>query len=206
MLGADLDDGVGDVTGSALAAAELEHATHVLAAIVPFADEPAAAMQCAALRDELDLSRRRVLAALSMRHGIAGIQRVTFHLAQRDARSHAIALEWLDVTLTGTDRAVIPMLEPGMSERARLQSLRQSFPIAARDRDQVLLDLVTDGKDRWRPWIAACAVYTAAALPDVDLTPFVAARVGQRTGPESAIVAETLAAVQARAGGVTAIG
>ena len=77
------------------------HATYVLQALVAFADEPSANMQNAALRDELDLLRQRVLAALSMRHGTVGLNRVVFQLAQRDSRSHALALEWLDVTLTG---------------------------------------------------------------------------------------------------------
>ncbi|MBK5287721.1 MAG: hypothetical protein JJE46_04560 [Acidimicrobiia bacterium] len=204
MLGAERGDAAGDTAGSALAAAEVEHATRVLSALLVFDDDPVAALQCAALRDEFDLSRRRVLAALSMRHGIAGLHRVTFHLAQRDARSHALALEWLDVTLTGTDRAVIPMLEPGLSERARLQGLRQWFPVPTRERTDVLLDLVGDPTGRWRPWIAACAIYTASATPDLDLAPFAAAAAhhGERRGTESAIVAETLIGVGARPGSV----
>ncbi len=205
VLGADRRDGDGDVTGSALAAAELEHATHVLAALVPFVAEPAAAMQCAALRDELDLSRRRVLAALSMRHGIDGIQRVTFHLAQRDARSHAIALEWLDVTLSGADRGVIPMLEPGLTEAARLQSLRQRFPVPHREPTDVLTDLVANPAGRWRPWITACAIYTAAEQADLDLVGVAAAARSdiRLVGSESEIVAETVTGLLARARRVT---
>ena len=80
-----------------MVAEDLEHATHVLRALVAFAGEPSATLLCDALRDELDLLRKRVLAALSMRHGIEGLSRVVFQLAQRDARSHALALEWLDV-------------------------------------------------------------------------------------------------------------
>ena len=188
-----------DRAGSALARADLEHAARVLQALTAFDDEPAAALQCAALRDELDLVRRRVLAALSMRHGIEGIHRVTFHLVQHDARSHALALEWLDVTLTGTDRAVIPMLEPGLSERAQLHTLTQWFPLPPLGRHEILLDLVADHDDRWRrPWLTACAVWTAAAGSDADLdavTTAASARLVVSDGAEWSILAETVAGV-----------
>ena len=72
---------------------DLEHATHALRALVAFEDEPAATLLRAALRDELDLVRQRVLAAFSMRHGTEGFDRVVFQLAQRDShdpmRSHS---------------------------------------------------------------------------------------------------------------------
>ena len=121
---------------------DLEHATHVLRALVAFDDEPAATLLCAALRDELDLVRQRVLAAFSMRHGTEGLNRVVFQLAQRDSRSHALALEWLDVTLTGTDRAAVAMLEPRLSDRERLNALIRTFPVSPPSRREILLELV----------------------------------------------------------------
>ena len=112
---------------------DLEHATHALRALVVF-DEPRR-RPClrGALRDELELVRRRVLAAFSMRHGTAGFNRVVFQLAQRDPHSHALALEWLDVTLTGTERAAIALLEPRWSDRERLNALTRTFPLAPLD-------------------------------------------------------------------------
>ncbi len=180
---------------------DLEHATHALRALVSFADEPAAALQCAALRDELDLIRRCVLAAFSMRHGIEGFNRVVFQLAQRDAHSHALALEWLDVTLVGAERAAVALLEPRLSERERLSSLSRSFPLPPLDRRGVLLELVLDGDGRWRrPWITACALDTASGMPELDLDVITRAVDGS-TAPmtdEDHIVHETLTGLRNR--------
>ena len=103
---------------------DLEHATHILRALVAFDGDPSTALVRGALRDELGLVRQRVLAGLSIRHGTEGANRVAFHFAQRDARSHALALEWLDVTLSGPDRGVIPVLEPDLSERGAIRRSR----------------------------------------------------------------------------------
>jgi hypothetical protein len=145
--------------------------------------------------------RKRILAGFSMRHGVEGFHRVVYQLAQRDARSHALAIEWLDVTLTGSDRAAVAMLEPGWSDRERLTALVRTFPVARRSPDAWLVDLVTDPQRRWRrPWLAACAVYTASGMPAVDLD---AVAAGTET-PEhdgegaAAIVHETLAGVRRR--------
>ena len=139
-------------------------------ALVAFEDESSAALLRTALRDELELVRARVLAAFSMRHGTDGFNRVVFQLAQRDPRSHALALEWLDVTLTGTDRAVVALLEPGLSERRAPERTRGTFPIAPLGQHELLLELVQDRDGRWRrPWIKACALYTASGMSDVNL-------------------------------------
>jgi HEAT repeat protein len=178
---------------------DLEYAVEVLHALVAFEDEPGARMQNGALHDELELVRQRVLAALSMRHGIDGMNRVVFQLAQRDSRSHALALEWLDVTLTGTDRAVIPMLEPGRSDRERLNALARWFPIAPRNRPDILVDLVLDTGDRWRrPWISACALYSASTMSDIDLEALATAAAVSDPDDEDGIVHETLAGVLRR--------
>jgi hypothetical protein len=179
---------------------DLEYAAAVLHALVAFDGEPAARMQNGALHDELELVRQRVLAALSMRHGVDGLHRVVFQLAQRDSRSHALALEWLDVTLTGMDRAVIAVLEPGRSDRERLSALARWFPVARRDRSDIVSDLILDADDRWRrPWISACALYTAANSSDPDLeSRAIAAAEATTTSvarDESNIVVETLAGV-----------
>ena len=142
----------------------------MLRALVAFEDEPAATLQCAALRDELELVRQRVLAAFSMRHGTEGFDRVVFQLAQRDPRSHALALEWLDVTLTGTDRAAVALLEPRLSDRERLNMLARTFPVPPLSRRDILLELVQDRDGRWRrPWIKACALYTASGISEEEL-------------------------------------
>jgi len=181
---------------------DLEHATHALRAVVAFENEPAASLLVAALEDELELIRQRVLAAFSMRHGTDGFHRVAFQLAQRDSRSHALALEWLDVTLAGTDRAAIALLEPRSSARERLGALTRTFPLPPLDRHDVLLELVQDRDGRWRrPWVAACAIYTASGISETELDAISAAATACPASPdtdEDRIVQETLAGIQGR--------
>ena len=178
---------------------DLEHATRVLGALVAFENDASAFLLSSALRDELDVVRQRVLAAFSMRHG-SGFDRVVFQLAQRDSRAHALALEWLDVTLTGTDRAAVALLEPRLSNRERLSALSRAFPVAPLGRPDLLVDLVRDPGDRWRrPWLAACAIFTASRRSEAELD-LVAAAV--TTGPaaidEASITSETLTGIRRR--------
>ena len=178
---------------------DLEHATRILRALVAFENDALALLLSSALRDELDLVGQRVLAAFSMRHG-TGFNRVVFQLAQRDSRSHALALEWLDVTLTGTDRAAVALLEPRLSNRERLSALSRTFPAAPLSQGELLLDLVTDRDDLWRrPWLAACAIYTASCRSQAELD-LVAAAVttGSLGTDEAGITAETLTGIRHR--------
>jgi HEAT repeat protein len=189
---------------------DLEHATHALRALVTFESVPAAALQCAALRDELELIRQRVLAAFSMRHATEGFDRVAFQLAQRDSRSHALALEWLDVTLTGTDRAAVALLEPGVSDRERLNTLTRTFPLAALGQREVLLELIQDTDGRWRrPWVKACALYTASGISNAELEAVIAATVTTSSDgghDDEHIVHETLAGLKLSADQVHEVG
>ena len=167
---------------TAVVRADLEHATYVLRALVALDGLPSTDLLRAALRDELDLVRQRLVVGLSMRHGTETLDRVQFQFAQHDPRSHALALEWLDVTLTGADRAVVAMLEPGMSDHERLRALARRFPVAAIDPVAAILELAHDRDRRWRrPWITACAIQAAAVLAD--------------DGVESAMIAEIESAI-----------
>ncbi|MET0901765.1 MAG: hypothetical protein ABWZ52_00865, partial [Acidimicrobiales bacterium] len=179
---------------------DVEHAAHVLRALLAFADEPSAALLQGALRDELDLLRRRVIAALSMRHGTEGLNRVAFQLAQRDARSHALAIEWLDVTLTSVERSVVALLEPNLSTRERLRRLNRTHPLEDLGTRALLLELVRDDDGRWRPWIKACALDATTAMPSDDLVLFgeVAAASTPLIGPEATVLHETVAGLRAR--------
>ena len=179
---------------------DFEHATHILRALDAFAGESVAALQNAALRNEMELIRARVLAALSLHHESEGMHRVVFQLDQRDARSHALALEWLDLALTGTDRAAITLLEPIRSDADRLSGLSRWFPIGPATRHEILVDLVSDPSNRWRrPWIAACALYTASAIAAVDLDVVMRAATERATSNDDGIIAETLTGIRARA-------
>ena len=128
---------------------------------------PSAQLLCSALTDELDLLRRRVLAGLSLRYGVGGLSTVGFQLAQQSPRFHALALEWLDVTLVGTDRAAVVLLDPGLSAHERLRLLVRASTGAPTIPRTMLVELAEDRDDRWRrPWITACALLTAADTPE----------------------------------------
>ncbi len=181
----------------ALVRVDLERATYAVRAVVELTSEPTAEALASALRDELDVIRERVLAAFSLRHDADEFGRVTFQLAQRDTQSHALALEWLDVTLTGTDRALVALIEPRLSDEERLGALLRTFPLVPCDPNQVLLDLVHDPDDRWRrPWLRACAMYTTWTTAEGHgVETMLAAAdvlVASSAGDESSIVLETL--------------
>ena len=183
--------------------ADLEHATYVLQALVALDDTPSADVLCSALTDELDLLRQRVLAALSMRYSVEELSRVGFQLAQRNPRFHALALEYLDVTLDAEDRTALPLLEPELSARERMRLLVRSFPVQPAAPRVVLLELVEDRDGRWRrPWITACALLAAAEMPELGfeaLTRAVDQESAHGEGDEQArIVHETLAGINRR--------
>ena len=198
-------DGAGLRSGRDKAAAivirdDLEHATHLLQALLMVYDSPSADVLRSALTDELELLRRRVLAGLSIRYGVEGLSKVGFQLAQPNPRFHALALEWLDVTLVGTDRAVVALLEPELSAHRRMRLLVRSFPVLPTTPRTVLIDLAEDRDDRWRrPWIAACALLVASDVPELGLEAL--ARAESPVGnidDQTGIVRETLVAIGQR--------
>jgi len=95
---------------------------------------------------------------------------VSYQLERGDGRSHALALEWLEVTLTGVERAAGGLIDSTLPEPAQLRRLERTIPSEALPLDAVLLDLIVDGEQRWRqPWLRACALHATRALPDLDL-------------------------------------
>ena len=140
--------------------ADVEHAAHTLRALSAVALHPGAGPLSGALRDELELLRRRVLAGLAVRHDEEALERVSVQLERADSRTHALAMEWLDVSLTGTDRSAVALLEPGLSDQERLRRLARALPLADLSLAEVLRDLVFDDDHRWRqPWVRACALH-----------------------------------------------
>jgi HEAT repeat protein len=183
----------GEVDPSLVILSDLEHATHALRGIVACDAGPGADRVRSALQDELDLLRRRVLAGLSVRYGEDALERVSFQFAKGDSRSHALAVEWLDVTLTGTDRAAVALIEPGLSEAERLRRLSRTLPLPEWSLTEVLHDLVVDEGDRWRqPWVQACAIHAAWSRAEggLDVTRI------EWDATTPSIVAETLAGIR----------
>ena len=121
-----------------------------------------------ALRDELELTRSRVIAALAAQYGEEAMGRVAVQLARNDPRVQALALEWLDSTLVGGDRAALPMLDGGLTEAEQLNALTRHRVDASPSVVELLSDLIHDPLGVWRrPWLAACAIVAVASNPDL---------------------------------------
>jgi HEAT repeat protein len=150
--------------------ADLEHATRVLHALVVIEPITSAGVLRSALWDEGELLRQRILAGLAIRYGAEELGRIGFQLAQKSPRVHALALEWLEVTLVGIHRAAVALLEPDLTADRRLGILTRWFPVTPSTPQSILLSLAEDLDDRWRrPWITACALLVAADVEGFDL-------------------------------------
>ncbi|CAN0512286.1 unnamed protein product, partial [Phaeothamnion confervicola] len=91
------------------------------------------------------------------------MREVAVRPAKDDTHAHALALEWLDVTLIGDDRPFLALVEPSWTIEERLRALERWFPLSPAGLHEVLTDLILDPDDRWRrPWIGSCAVLAAA--------------------------------------------
>ncbi len=168
---------------------DLVDATHAIRAMVVLGDVAAFVAVARAVADELQLLEQRLSAALAVRHGVDGMREVAVRLAKDDTHAHALALEWLDVTLAGDDRPFLALVEPTWRPEDRLRALERWFPLPPVDPADVLADLIDDPDDRWRrPWISSCALLAAAdaGMPLDDRAP---------TGSDW-IVAETFAAIR----------
>ncbi|HKY16055.1 MAG TPA: hypothetical protein VJM33_14105 [Microthrixaceae bacterium] len=188
---------------TALVRTELEHATRVLQLLD--AAPPARALRLA-LRDELSLTRRRVLADLSLRHGVEGVDRVTVQLDRPDPRLHAVALEWLEVTLAPGDRLAITFLDPGLTDEERLRAMTRVHPVPPLTPAGVIADLVLDRDGRWfSAWLIGSALLAASEMPEVDLDALIE-MIGhdeQRAGVSDVhgLVPETIAGIRQRQAG-----
>ena len=190
-----------DEPSRSVAVGDLEHAGVVLHALLSFGSDTDGALLHAALLDELTLARERVLAALSTSYGAEAVRKVAFQFAQQDERSHTLALEWLDVTLAGSERAAIALLEPDLADEERSARLDRALGLAPATETEILLDLVVDPDGRWRrPWLAACALQFAegrAAGPAVFDAVAARSAGGTVDGPDD-IVGETHAGLVRR--------
>lgn len=143
--------------------ADAERIAQALHALAGTVDDDDAVIR--ALHDELALQRRRILAALAVRHGGEALAQVEFQLDQDAPRLHALAMEWLDATLATQDRTAVAVLDPAtpLDDLARRGARDRTEETAA----AVVADLVLDPGERWRrPWLQACAL---AAAPRVGL-------------------------------------
>jgi hypothetical protein len=130
-------------------------AAHALAARIALAEQEIPLLR--ALDDEIDLSRRLVIAALALRHGdrVRAAVRVVEH-GQGSRR--ALGVEALDVILSRDEAALaLPLVRHDLTLDARAAALRHGAP-STRRADEWILDIAGDPEGVWRsPWLAACA-------------------------------------------------
>jgi HEAT repeat protein len=192
-----------EMHGSEVLRADLEHASQVLRALVTLEQTVSADVLRSALSDELELLRRRVLASLAIRYGTDELSMVAFQLSQHSTRFHALAMEWLDVTLVGIDRATVALLEPDSSPSERLTMLSRWFTTLPATPASVLVDIAHDPDHRWRrPWLTACAILAGADFPDLDLEELALSAMDRSPTAHNAgqadIVLETITAIRRR--------
>jgi hypothetical protein len=181
---------------------DLNDAARALRVLCMFADSPQHAMLCRALLDLLGLLEQRVVACLAMRYGDENVGKVRYQFAQNDARSHALAIEWMDVTFVGTDRVATALIEPDLTAPERLRLLERAFPLPPSEPSDLLRDLVEDPHRRWRPWIAACALLGILSNGEADPESFAVEPALPATesswAEEAAVVHETLTGIRHR--------
>ena len=103
--------------------------------------------------------RLRVISALSLVHGREAIDRVSFQFAQPDQRQHAVAIEWLEVSLVPRALPAVAILEPDLTPHERLRRLTRSDGPIGLHPAELLADLALDQQQIWRsPWLRACAL------------------------------------------------
>jgi hypothetical protein len=170
---------------------ELEHAAWLLSASVMFENDPSTTTLRTALEEELAVVIRRIIAVLALRYGATALDRVAQQLARDDTQLHAVALEWLDVTLADVERPVVGLLDPGLSDRDRLRAVRRGGDVVT-SREDVLHDLIVDPDRRWRrAWLQACAVHAAWDDPTMG-------HLFDSASPEPGLMNETLTSLRAR--------
>lgn len=178
--------------------AEIDHALRILRALGVLEHADCSELR-RALVDELTDTRARVMSALSLHHGREAIDRVSFQFAQSDRRQHAIALEWLEVTLVPRCRPAIAILEPDLSIAERMSRLAKINVPSALSPAEQLADLALDQQRVWRrPWLRACALLAlsreGSGLPE----PLEQLSLAHHEDDPEGIVAETVGALRRR--------
>ncbi len=117
-----------------------------------------------ALDDEVDLARRLVLAALSLRHGDR-IRAAVLVVERSEGARRALGVEALDVVLSRDEASIaLPLVRHDLTADARAAQLRQR-DAAPRPPEEWIANLVEDPDGVWRsPWLAACAERAAERM------------------------------------------
>ena len=157
-------DEVGDIQSTL--AGELEHGMRVLQAQRGIGEHPSLAPMHRALEYEFDQMRERVFLLLSFLYEPRPILRAAERLMYGNGNEQAHALETLDVTLAGDQKAMVfPFINTSEDLTRRLTKLERIFPAQEKDRNTHLREIIANPEQYWtHEWTRVCAIYAAARL------------------------------------------
>ena len=136
-----------------------------------------------ALADEYSQIRQRAFLLLSFIYDSKAILRAEEQLMSGDSSEQALALEMLDVTLSGGEKAILfPLAAPKLTREKRIQQLNTLIPTTSMPQETRLKEIITIVGDGWNhDWIRACAIYAAGKLGFEELVDEIEAAITCRT-------------------------
>lgn len=148
----------------------LRHGLRILLADGALGEDAAFAMLRAALRQEFSAVRQRLFLLLSYRYEPRALRRAEEHLTRGSRAERALAIETLDVLLTGELKApILALVDESLALPRRIDALNQRFAQPALDGEAWLGAIITD-TERWtHSWTRACALYAAGRLAQREM-------------------------------------
>jgi HEAT repeat protein len=119
----------------------------------------------AALAQEFDRARQRIFLLLSFRYESRALLTAEARLRSGSHHERALVIETLDVTLSDDERPlVLPLMDESLGWAQRRAALNRHFNLPTMNRDQRLVQIMTDAATWPRPWTRACALFAARTL------------------------------------------
>jgi HEAT repeat protein len=145
---------------------ELKNGANILAARQDIVEDESTVPVRRALLDELDRLRQRVYFLLSFLYDSASLIRASEQLEARTASERALALETLEVMLSGSHKSLVfPFIDPKLSDTQQREKLSKIFGIPSYESDERLIEILANRNSKWqRPWIRACAAYALGKM------------------------------------------
>jgi HEAT repeat protein len=123
--------------------AEVEQGAQLLAAAADIGPEQEVARLQQALSDDLGRAQKSIFLLLSFLYEPRAMMRAGEQLQSAAGSSRALAMEMLDVTLSGKHKAlVLPLVNPDLSMERRLGALDKQFALSRLSRDERLCHLL----------------------------------------------------------------
>ncbi len=145
---------------------EVEHGLRILLAQQDIGQDQALTHLHRTLQYELEQARRRVFLLLSFVYDSRAVLRAEEQLHWGDKGQKALALETLDVTLTGQQKNLLfPLVDDSQPLEQRTQQLTKLFELTNISQPERLREIIADPTGVWtHGWTRACAIYAAGKL------------------------------------------